>query len=274
MIVYPAGLPAALLNGATPLWLPRICYQNALRDLDINSVTASTTAQQAPRDAPLRPNTIEFWQPTELPATYEVDLGEDFTIDYVGLIHNLGASKTCQVLVETSPVSTEWTTFSQAHTPQDSSPTLFLDAADTNVRKIRFTFTGGSVMPRLAVTYAGQALVMPMGVQIGHRPITLSRETIMHQPISRGGEFMGEAMRRLGVHTMASFRGLSETWYRTFFEPFAKIARKYPFFWAWRADPFVNEVAYVKCARDIVPSYHTEFLMGVDIEMYGKGTDE
>jgi len=246
--------------------LPRICYQTYIRDLAASSITASTAATEGPADAPLRPDTAEYWEPTALPATWEADLGTIVDIDYVALAgHTLGSSG-CAVLVETSDGSVSgspeeelvWTTFASDVSPGDDAPLLFLDDT-TSCRYVRLTITGGATMPRVASVYAGVALAVVVGASGGFTPPNLSRETVLHQSLSRGGQFLGQGFRRHGVNGSVTFRGLTPAWYRENFDPFVKEARQYPAFFAWSPEDYPTEIAYAWTERDIVPSY-----MGVD----------
>jgi hypothetical protein len=93
MIVYQSALASAIA-AVYPLTNARIGYQNYLRGLSPTAITASSEdVTNAPKDAPLRPDTAEYWQPTSLPATWLIDLGSTKTIDYIGIAgHTLGSS--------------------------------------------------------------------------------------------------------------------------------------------------------------------------------------
>lgn len=103
MIVFSRALILNPAAAAADLFLPRIGYQTWLRGLTDAAVTASGALTDAPKDAPLRPDTAEYWEPPSLPATWLVDLGASRQVDYVGIAaHNLG-SKSAAVQVEFSP---------------------------------------------------------------------------------------------------------------------------------------------------------------------------
>jgi hypothetical protein len=72
MIIYP---PALVLSVSTPLTKPRIGWQTHTRTAVIGDITVSTEAADGPRDAPLRPDTFEYWLPTAMPATWTINLG-------------------------------------------------------------------------------------------------------------------------------------------------------------------------------------------------------
>ncbi len=279
MVVIPRALLASEAAADRPLTNARIGYQTWTRDLEASAVTVSSEDEEGPGDAPLRPDTAEFWEPTALPATWEVDLGTSRDIDYVGIAaHTLGSAG-CAVLVETStgtlagsPLEEVWTQFSNEIAPGDDSPLLFLDDSVV-ARYLRITITGGAVMPRIGVIYAGEVLAMPRALYGGQSPMNLSRETELTRNLSRGGQVLGQSFQRHGqVGTGGPWRHLDPDWYRTSFEPFVKAARQYPFFYAWRPADYPLEVAFAWALGDIRPSNMglREF-MTVSFNMHGIG---
>lgn len=260
MIIYPAAFVLSEAAAGRPLNYPRIGYQSFTIDLDASSVTVSSEEDDGPGDAPLRPDTAEAWQPTSLPATWVLDLGTSRDIDYVGVAgHTLG-SDGCSILIETStgsvagsPSLQVWDQFAEDALPADDAPLLFMD--DSRIaRYTRITLSGSGECPRLAVVYVGEILAMERPIYGGHAPITLSRDTVLHQSLSKGGQFLGQGFRRNGVVGSAAFNHLTAGWYRENFDPFVKSARGLPFFWAWRAETFPREVAYLWATSDIRPS--------------------
>lgn len=94
MIIFPSGFvlsPEALLD-AMPLTHPRIGYQNLAANLDPALITVSGEVAGAPKDAPTRPESYEYWQGPSLPATWDADLGAMYPINYVGIAaHDIGS---------------------------------------------------------------------------------------------------------------------------------------------------------------------------------------
>ena len=81
---------------ATPLTNARIGYRNYARSdlISAANITVSSEDEKGPRDAPLEPDTAEYWQPTSLPATWRLDLGRLVEVDYVGIAaHTLGTER-------------------------------------------------------------------------------------------------------------------------------------------------------------------------------------
>src|SRR4051812_32059239 len=89
MIVYPAAL---VLSAVMPLNNARIGYQTYTKDKTATSVVVSSESATGARDNPLRNDTVEYWEPTALPATWQFDFGSLSPIDYVGIAgHNIGS---------------------------------------------------------------------------------------------------------------------------------------------------------------------------------------
>jgi len=191
-----------------------------------------------------------------MPATWEVDLGSLRDIDYVGVAaHSIGSSG-ATLKVETSGTApgVTWTQFASDVMPIDDAPILLLDVL-RSVRTIRLTLTGATPPP-IAVIYAGLQLAMQNDLTVGgFTPVTLARDTVLHQSLSRGGQFLGQGIRRMGVSGSVDFKYLDPDWYRANFDPFVKAARQYPYFFAWWPDHYASEVGFVWTDRDIRPTY-------------------
>lgn len=156
--------------------------------------------------------------------------------------------------------------------PADDAPIMALNSLIP--ARYLGLFVTGTTPPRITNIYAGVALAMPYPIYGGHAPINLSRETELTRSLSRGGQFLGQGFRRLGVKTSLSFRHLPAAWYRANFDPFVKSARRYPFFLAWRPQDYPLEVGYVWCQRDIAPSnMGKRDWMQVGFEVSGVGNE-
>ena len=282
MIVIPSGLAAAEALAGRELALARVAWNNLLRDLTATSITASGETADGPADAALSPDTYTFWEPDVLPAIWVITLAAASEIGFVGIAeHTLGTAG-ASILVETSDGSTTggspdsddvtiWTLWSDYHSPTDDAPILLLDSPRT-VTQIRLTIDGGTALPRLAVIAAGPLMAMQTKIRgPGFRPLTMSRETTMKRTLSRGGQFLGQEIRRQGVTGSVSFEHLESDWVRETFMPFVTAAVRYPYFFAWRPLEYPLEVAYVwTTSGDIRPQYMGVLdLMNVSWDMAG-----
>lgn len=169
--------------------------------------------------------------------SFQAETGETWTINQDGVLH-------ADLVVRR---------FAFELQPDDDAPLVFLDTMRT-ARHMQLTVSGPTV-PQIAVVYVGELLAMPRRVAGGYQPITLSRETMLTRALSRGGQFLGQSFRRMGVVGSAAFQHLDEDWYRANFDPFVKSARRFPFFFMWNPEQFPGEVVYGWCEQDIRPAY-------------------
>ena len=267
IIITPAYVLALALDQNNP----HIAYQTWVRDRAPAAITVSTETAQGPKDAPLRPDTHEFWQADVLPATWVIDLGAAKDVDYVGIAgHTIGSSG-ATVKVEHSPDNIVWTDFASDLAPVTDAPILFLDVSLSR-RYWRITLTGVGDPPKIAVIYIGEVLVVQRSIYGGHSPAVLSRDTTLYQNMSDGGQFLGQYVKRRGVNGRVSLRHLKAGWYRANFDPFVKAAREFPFFFAWRPVDWPLEVAYGWADADIRPSnMGIRDLMQVNFDFKGVG---
>lgn len=270
-------LSQAILTDTTlsrSLNYPRILYQNHLDGLAASAITVSGETTNGPRDAILTPDTAEYWQPPTLPAWILVDLGIARSIDAVGLAgHDFGSRQTSiTVEVGGDPTFASSALFGYQLIPGDDGAILMMDSIRTG-RYLRISLAG-SVAPKLAVVYAGQALAMERMLASPYKPIDLARRTTLKRAVSRGGQYLGQTIRRNGVASSASFRNLSASFIRQSFDAFAKAARSKPYFFAWNPLSFPTESGYVWTIDDIVPQYSGNVdNMDVAWEMVGIGAN-
>lgn len=231
-----------------PLKNPRIGWQTWTEGLGVSAVDVSSGDLG---DAPLRPDTFEWWRPGTMPATWRVDLGEPRAVDYVAIAgHTLGSEAT-SVQVEYSNDDSDWTAFGPDFIPAGDAAIMIL-APEVTARYWRLSISGGST-PRIAVVYVGLVLAMPHPIYGGHSPAVLSRDTSVRPSTSEGGQFLGQRIIRRGYHGSAEFRHLPPSWYRDEFDPFVRSMRRRPYFFAWRPATYPTEIIYAKTDDDIQP---------------------
>ena len=281
MIVIPSGLSSAEELAGRSLALTRIAYDNALRDIAPTSITASGETADGPGDAPTSPDTHTFWEPDALDATWVARFTAQEFGHFSVAAHTLGSSG-CTVTVETSDgtfigspdtdAAEVWTQWSDAFSPEDDAPIMFIDSPRSSISGVRVTISGGSTIPRIGVFSCGDLLTMQTKIRgAGWTPPTMARSTVLKHALSRGGQFLGQEIRRTGVTFTVSFEHLDSDWVRETFNPFAEAARQYPFFLAWRPLEYPDEVAYAwSISGDIRPQYMGILdLMQVNWEMAG-----
>lgn len=255
----------------------RVGYANLARGLAATAVTVSSDATATPKDAPLRPDTVDYWSPTSMDATWRVDLGAAQQVSFIGIAgHSLGSSG-CQVTPQySSDDVTYYSITGCVALPSDDSAILML-FPPVSRRYWRLSIAAAASpteIPRLSSIYIGDALVMQRKLYSGHAPITLSRDTVLQRSLSIGGQFLGQSFRRRGFIGDAAFRFLTPSWYRTYLDPFVQAARQYPYFFAWRPGSYADEAAYVWTDKDIRPAnMGVSDLMHVAWSMRGLGDE-
>lgn len=269
MIVYSA----ALLSDSN-FAKPQIGYQTWARAMPATSVTVSTETASGPKDAPLRPDTAEYWQASAMPATWKINLGQARDINYVGVAGHQIGSKGATAKVELSLDDSAYTQLASDAVPTNDTPLMFIGSQTTG-QYVRLTLTG-SLVPRVASIYVGvtlQMMKMPAG---GWRPVPLARKTTLQQTLSRGGQFLGQGFRSHGIESEIGFKNLSAAWIRsgafTNFDAFSRAARGLPYFLAWNPLQYPSEIGYVWTEKDIVPKYSGQGdLMDVNWSVVGVG---
>lgn len=235
---------------------PRIGWQTYTLDLGPADVSATSAATGYPADAVLRPDTAERWKPTGADASITINLGATRTVSYVGIAaHTLGST------------GTSVTVLGETISPADDEPILLL-TTEQSVSSITLQLGGGPA--HVGVVYVGEVLEVQRPVYGGHNPGPINRDTTMKKSLSRGGQFLGQHIRRKGYSTGVSLENLGPDWYRDNMDPFAVHARRYPFFFAWRPTRYPEEVMYAWTPSDLQPSNTgTRDLMAVDFDLRG-----
>jgi hypothetical protein len=165
----------------------------------------------------------------------------------------------------------EWTQFAEERMPADDAPIVLLDDPIV-ARYIKLTITGAGDAPLLQVLYAGVALAMPFRVTGGFAPVNLQRRTEKYSAFTRGGQFLGQSVKRFGVEGSVRFVHLDQDWVRSDFDPFVIAAQTLPYFFTWNAEEFSEEVVFVWSEEDIRVMYMDQLpVMEVTIPMEGIG---
>lgn len=229
-----------------PLNHARIGYQTLTRGA---VVTASSEVAGWPASATANPMTYERWRPTAVPAWVSYDAGAAVEVDYLGIAsHNLGSSG-ATIVLQYSANGSSWSTVETVEVADDRTIMLLFAPVTARYWRLRVL----DAVATVGVVYLGRVLEMQRGLYGGHSPGTLSRQTDIMPNRSEGGQFLGRSIIREGYATSYEWDNLTAAWYRKWFDPFVKSARKYPFFIAWYPLKFPDEVLYAWCTDDIRP---------------------
>ena len=275
MIVFPQALVLSP-SLEQPLSHSRIGWHTYTRDangdpVDPSMVTVSSESADGPKDAPLLPDTAQYWKPSAMPATWELDLGGLVDLDYIGIATGSIGSGGCAAKWETSSDRSSWSLFSLEQIPGDDAPLVFHDASRT-ARYVRLTLQGVTP-PQVGPIYVGELLAMPRPPQAPFKPPSLSRTTELQATMSRGGQFFGQNVRSRGFDTSVGFKLLDAAWMRSHFRPFILAAERFPYFFIWHPQAYPLEVGFAWSEDPIHPQHDTFDLMSVSWRMRGIGNE-
>ena len=239
-----------LVATTVPSWITRIGYENRARG---ELISASSEQTNTYKEACTSDQTFEWWQPSSLPAWWEVDFQTPTEINYVGIaVHGLG-SNSCTVKVQFYAVGAWWDVAGATATPTDDTPIMIL-FEDKNFERYRIYITGSGA-PRIGIIYFGRILEMPRPVKwMGHTPAYFNRQIEKRPTTSERGQRLGTSIIRQGRQASFNVDLLSETWMRSTFDDFIMSAQQYGYFIAWRPTQFSDEVFFGWTDSAIIPS--------------------
>ena len=241
MIVIESGFTGDLY----PLDHPRIAWRTFP-----GTVTASSEADQFDAIFAAQPQTWNSWQPTAMPATWEIDAGDDERVSYFAISgHDLG-SLGITVHFEVWDGSDFVVVLS--HSPDDNGPILALiDPVDAE--KVAFRFTGGTGNPTISNLRIGDVTEWPRLSTFTGTPITDARQIAYRDNESQTGEFLGRTVQRSGLQFGLEVQYLPEDWIASEYADFREFCdRGDGTFWiAPKPGKYLHEVAYAKPAQPI-----------------------
>lgn len=234
---------------ATSIAEASVLYRNVLAEgaLSASSETADGFAANA-----LGPQTFDFWTPTSVPATLAVTLDAPVACDACAIIaHTLGsAGATIEVQHHDG---SGWVT-AQSVTPDDDRDLLLLFGEATSTQwRIRITDAVASV----GVVMIGPRLLIPFGVVPDYTPINLARSVQLGPHITRGGQFLGNRVLRMGAGTSIQLAPQERWWIEQDAKPFiAHYNSGKPFIWAGCPELLPEDMAYCwRAGETLAASY-------------------
>ena len=221
----------------------RIGYEQVLANVESGDEDA---------EAMLTTNTFERFTSASGTVSRTFTTTQNETIDYIAIAgHNLAtAGATINIQYATTIAGTDVSL--AVITPTTNRPIMIM-FDELTIREVTITLSNGTDR-EIAHIRAGKALVMQQPIYGGHRPSALNAKTRYQSNMSDTGQFLGRNITRKGSETEYSWRHLTESWYRKYFQPFVESAKLDPFFIMWRPDYHPDEVAYAHTKKDIEPS--------------------
>jgi len=193
--------------------------------------------------------TFDYWGPDAADAApwVQVDCGTATAVDYLAITaHNL-ASLGASLQLLGSADGASWSAVAGPWVPARSGPLLWQFAA-VSFRYYRLSVTGSGV--RLGVLQAGARTTLPEGVFVGYSPEALNRRYTVQNQESEAGVMLGRSVTRVGVEGKITQKRVSQAWARGEWRAFTDHAVTRPFFIAWRASDYPDEVAYAWSSGD------------------------
>lgn len=206
-------------------------------------LTASSETTSGPAENAADGLTWDYWEGDGDTSgdTLTVELVEGALCDYLAIAaHDLG-SQGATIELEGSDNGSSWTSVAGPFSPTDDKPWLWRFDGATHAWW-RITILGGPT--KLGVVNAGELLVLPEGIFVGHKPAPLNRKPETMPNKSERGQFLGRSVIRAGAAVTISQDRVSQTWARTEGVAFRDHAEDRPFFFAWRHATFPEEVIY------------------------------
>lgn len=233
-MIYIQGTPTA--NDM----LPCVLFDNLFLR---GTVTVSSETTEGPKQNATNEGTYNFWQPSALPATYQVSLPSSMEADSLALVaHNLGSNGTT-VTISSSNDGTTWTERA-SYTPTDNK-TKMIVWKPASAFFWRAVFTGGSGSLFVGVLMLGARLVFPGGVRPPYSPLWLSQDVELLVSQTMSGQFITNREIRRGASTQISLVAFERNFVEEDLLPFKNhYDSGKAFIWAAGPCVFDKDVSY------------------------------
>ena len=264
------AIPATITPNAVDPEVPPFALNHA-RILYDNLLIGSSAAGSGSNPAfALIPNTAQRWTAAGVNSiAYTMPINQDIDTVCIGA-HNLSDGGYTVTAKYRTTVGGTLTDLTAGKTPANNNAIMFHVGASVSARVIEIHISAGSGAAYIGSVYAGVALHMQRPFFGGHTPAVLARQADYYSSMSESGNFIGVEVRRRALESQASWKYLTDTWYRTYFVPFLASAETLPFYFAWNLLEYSDDVAYCKNITNIAPSYSGQRdLMTVDIPLIG-----
>lgn len=227
-----------------PLTHSRILWDNRLADA---AFAATNEREGFEAERAQTPDTVSWWWP-EAAGTLTATLLAPAEIDGIGIAaHTIGSSGA--TITVSGLIDGDWVQLHDPISPTDDEP-LMIAFRSADVAAVRVALSASA---RVGVLYAGAMLAVAHQPTVDAPPLSLIRSTTYETNRSQTGQFMGRSEVRSSRPVSVTWPFLRRSWYREHFEPFARAARKAPFFVAIRPGYYPDDVGYVLTSEDMNP---------------------
>ena len=246
-----------------PLNHARVMYESVLPG------SASFTDNGVNPSFPLIPNTAQRWT-TSVNSLIRYTLPSNNNVDTICIgAHNLSTGNyTVTAYYRTTDGGT-LIAFDSV-TPVNNNAIMFHTSNAVSAKVIEVHISNGSGASFIGSVYAGIAMQMQRPFFGGHTPAVLARKADYFSSDTESGNFIGVEVRRRALESDASWKNITDDWYRIYFVEFLASAEVLPFYFAWNLLQYPNDVSYCKNITNITPVYSgTRDLMTVSIPLIG-----
>lgn len=218
-----------------------------------HTFTASFDATSSPETSAAigTPSTWERWQPIAGGAQeITITFTENKAVNYIGLAGYDLAGATVAIQSSSDLAGG----FSTIETLTDfDAPSRMILLDEFTARRVKLIVTRTEPVS-LGVVYLGEALALQRATRGGVTPAPLNQMTSYNTEFSAAGQILGRVINSEGVETKVSLRNLTDSWYRSDFQPFVKAAKTTPFFYLWNPRDYPNDCIYGVSSKDIAPT--------------------
>lgn len=238
-LVLLAASPTGLPGGVT-LDHPVIGYHNVVT---ASTIVATAEAASYPASNLANPATHLEWRGTTPGEQYlTITTNEVDPIDYIGIARHNWATAEIAVSVE-GFIDGVWENIVDEFMPATDGPLLLRFEAQS-LSDVRIKLAAGSVIPRAAVVYCGELLILERKIYVGHTPLPHARKFNIVNGRSESGNFLGRIVTGETRETTVPLSLISPAWYREYMDPFLAVADETPFFFGWRPEIYPAEIGF------------------------------
>ena len=225
--------------GATDVLASMVLHRNVMAEggLWFSSQAADGAAANA-----LGPQTYDFWTPTAVPAWLGVTLPAPVECDACAIIaHNLGSKGATVDVMCFDPVAAADVVLATISPSDDRDILVLFDAPACASWWIKITGAIASV----GVLMFGPRLLIPWGITPDYTPINLALSVELAPNITRGGQFLGNRIQRIGAGTSIQLAPQEREWIEQDARAFiAHYNAGKPFIWASCPEVLSDDMAY------------------------------
>jgi hypothetical protein len=249
---------------------PVLLFRSIMPDATVTPTTetADGSAQNA-----VSATTFDFWSPTAVPASLDVDAAADEDCDMLCIAaHNLGTlNGSVELQQETAPDT--YVTVAGPVFPEDDTP-IMLAFDEVTTDGWRIVVTADSAFA-IGVIMLGQSLTIPGGVIPPYVPMNSAMNIASQTNKSLNGHYLGTRITKREITNRVNFASVRSEWAEANLPEFeAHINEGGAFFFAAAPTKLPSDTAY--CWRadggELRPSYTAgaELVnISLDLEAYG-----